>query len=186
FTTLFRSSRLNALLTGQLLLASLAHSSNLAWSIFGIFAFNVKWDSVSSSFFISIVMVEVTSKESGVYPAVPRILLKAMAKHPAWAAASSSSGLVPLSSPKRELKLYFVSFNTLLWVVNFPFPSFNEPFQTALAVRFICRYLLFIIVLKIVATRIGGYLHCGNILFRSGNRVGQWHRTVFLVLFRFW
>jgi len=37
-----------------------------------------------------------------------------MAKHPAWAAAMSSSGLVPTPSANRELKEYCVLFNTVL------------------------------------------------------------------------
>src|SRR5680860_519322 len=85
----------------------------------GIFALSVKWDPVSSSLSASIVTSEVTSNASGVNPASLKIRLKAMAKHPACAEASNSSGLVLLPSPKRELKQYC------------------ELFKTAFAVRFI-------------------------------------------------
>ena len=42
--------------------------------------------------------------EAGVWPARVRSPARAMAKHPAWAAAISSSGLVPGACSKREAK----------------------------------------------------------------------------------
>ena len=53
-------------------------------------------------------MVQVVSRESGVNPAAPNTKLSFMLKHPAWAAAINSSGLVPIPSSKRELKEYCV------------------------------------------------------------------------------
>ncbi|KAG1066603.1 hypothetical protein G6F40_017765 [Rhizopus arrhizus] len=44
------------------------------------------------------------SSEVGVKPASPSLADSAMVKQPACAAAISSSGLVPFSSPKRLLK----------------------------------------------------------------------------------
>jgi hypothetical protein len=41
----------------------------------------------------------------GSNPAFARMLAKAMEKQPAWAAAMSSSGLVPAPSSNREAKL---------------------------------------------------------------------------------
>jgi hypothetical protein len=49
---------------------------------------------------------------------------------------------VPGSSSNRFLKLYGTLFNTLLSVVNWPLPSFPEPFQTAVAVRIIILILV--------------------------------------------
>src|SRR5690606_31557452 len=129
--------RLSALLTGQCSLAAFAHSINLSLSIFGIRAFKVKCEPVSSNLSASIVTSEVASNESGVYPSLPKIKLRDITKHPACAAASNSSGLVPLPSPKRVLKEYWLLSRTLLCVVIFPLPSLIEPFHTAFAVRFI-------------------------------------------------
>jgi hypothetical protein len=42
----------------------------------------------------------------GVKPFLPRAALKAIEKQPAWAAAISSSGFVPLPSSKREANEY--------------------------------------------------------------------------------
>src|SRR5690606_37283935 len=66
-----------------------------------------------------------------------------MLKQPAWAAAISSSGLVPGPSSKRVLKPYWVSDKAPLWVEIFPLPSFKLPFQTADAVRFMWVLLTF-------------------------------------------
>src|SRR5215813_2745135 len=54
----------------------------------------------------------------GVKPAAVSANASAMEKHPACEAASSSSGLVPLVSPKRVLKPYGVVVRTPLWVVS--------------------------------------------------------------------
>src|SRR5580700_48319 len=79
---------------------------------------------------------------SGVSPALPSSAEKAMAKHPACAAAISSSGFVPMPFSNRVLNEYCVSLSTPLSVVRLPFPSFNPPRQTADALRFIKLLLL--------------------------------------------
>src|ERR1035438_101951 len=58
-----------------------------------------------------------------------------MLKQPAWAAAMSSSGLVPMPFSKRVLNEYWVLERTPLGVETVPFPSFNPPAQWALPVR---------------------------------------------------
>src|SRR2546427_5335675 len=68
---------------------------------------------------------------SGVMPAFPSCAESAMEKHPACAAAISSSGLVPCPSSKRVLNEYGVAFSTPLAVVTMPLPSLSPPFQTA-------------------------------------------------------
>src|SRR5579862_4226877 len=60
-----------------------------------------------------------------------------MVKHPACAAASSSSGLVPMPSSNRVLKEYAVALSTPLWVLSVPAPSCNPPCHSAVAVLFI-------------------------------------------------
>src|SRR5437868_10695983 len=74
---------------------------------------------------------------SGVRPAFVSCPDSAMEKQPAWAAAINSSGLVPCPSSKRVLNEYCVSERTPLSVEMLPWPSFNPPFQTADAFRFI-------------------------------------------------
>ena len=63
----------------------------------------------------------------------------AMEKHPACAAATSSSGLVPGSSANLWPHVDFASVKTPLGAVMVPVPSFNVPFQTAVACRSILR-----------------------------------------------
>src|SRR5476651_2394604 len=69
-----------------------------------------------------------------------------MVKHPACAAAISSSGLVPDPLSKREVKEYGVALRTVLSVESVPFPDFRLPCQTADALRFMaqrnCAYRL--------------------------------------------
>src|SRR6516225_4321807 len=60
-----------------------------------------------------------------------------MLKQPACAAAISSSGLVPLPSPKRAVNEYGVSFSVALWVARLPLPSLPLPCHSALACRLI-------------------------------------------------
>jgi hypothetical protein len=55
-------------------------------------------------------------------------------KHPACAAPTNSSGLVPVPSSNREAKEYWPS-KAPLPSVTFPLPSLSVPSQTALAVR---------------------------------------------------
>src|SRR5258706_7997544 len=58
-----------------------------------------------------------------------------MVKHPAWAAAINSSGLVPFSFWKRVLKEYGVSESTPESVERLPLPARPVPRQTAFALR---------------------------------------------------
>src|ERR1700688_4561755 len=58
-----------------------------------------------------------------------------MVKHPAWAAAINSSGLVPLSFSKRVLKEYGVSVSTPESVERLPLPARPVPRQIAFALR---------------------------------------------------
>src|SRR6185295_14054494 len=95
---------LSNLLTGQLALASSAHSLNLAASIPGTFAVRTIFEEVmvpSSSD-----TVAVASSVSGVKPAAPSTKLNFMRKQPACAAAISSSGLVPTPCSNLDLNEY--------------------------------------------------------------------------------
>src|SRR3954467_1165114 len=71
---------------------------------------------------------------SGVCPFVARMLLNAIAKQAAWAAAISSSGLVPSPSSKRDLKLYS-PMKTPSPTVRSPLPLCRSPHQIALPLR---------------------------------------------------
>jgi hypothetical protein len=63
-------------------------------------------------------------------------------KHPAWAAAINSSGLVPLAFSKRVENEYGVFDSTPLSLDIVPLPSFSEPFHTAEALRIMSCFLL--------------------------------------------
>src|SRR5690348_12047365 len=89
------------LLIGQFAFASSAHSSNFSFEMPGIFAFTTRCDSVIVP--ASSVIVQLVSMLSGVYPASPNTKLNFILKHPECAAATSSSGLVPAPSSKRDL-----------------------------------------------------------------------------------
>src|SRR5258707_13239834 len=64
-----------------------------------------------------------------------------MVKQPAWAAAITSSGLVPLSFSNRVLNEYGVSTSTPESLERLPLPARPVPCHTALALR-IMRFLL--------------------------------------------
>src|SRR5712691_11559423 len=85
--------------------------------------------------------VAVVSSFCAVKPAPPSCAESAIVKHPACAAASSSSGLVPTPFSKRVLKEYCVCLRTPLSVEMEPLPLFKSPCQTALALR--CMVLSF-------------------------------------------
>src|SRR5438270_4231093 len=129
---------LSSLEIGQPSLAFLAACSNLALSAPGILTRTCRWDEVTanpdSSF--SKVTVAVVSMDCAVIPALPSWPESAMLKHPAWAAAINSSGLVPGCDSKRVAKEYGVFFKTPLGEVIVPLPSFSPPLQCALA--FLC------------------------------------------------
>src|SRR3984893_5240073 len=73
---------------------------------------------------------------SGVKPSPPNSLESAIEKQRGWAAAISSSGLVPLPSAKRLVNEYWVSESTPLSVEIVPLPSLRLPFHSADALRF--------------------------------------------------
>src|SRR5271157_3124943 len=81
-------------------------------------------------------MVAVTSMRAAVRPAAPSCPDNAMAKQPACAAASSSSGLVPTPFSKRVANEYCVLESTPLAVDTAPLPCLRSPCQTADALRF--------------------------------------------------
>src|SRR6202043_2987040 len=80
-----------------------------------------------------------------------------MVKHPAWAAAINSSGLVPFSFSKRVLKEYGVSASTPESVERFPLPVRPVPRQTAFALR-IMLHLLAVVSSKI--SQISSWRRC--------------------------
>src|SRR4051812_44962127 len=80
--------------------------------------------------------VTVVEMLSAVRFAPPNCPDNAIEKHPACAAAISSSGLVPGAFSNRVVKEYCVLFNTPPGAEMLPLPSFRPPFQTALA--FLC------------------------------------------------
>src|SRR6266404_5498894 len=84
---------------------------------------------------LSRVMVAVVSSFCAVMPAPPSCAVRAIVKQPACAAASSSSGLVPMPLSKREWNEYAVCFSTPLSVESVPLPAFRSPCQTADALR---------------------------------------------------
>src|SRR4029077_8179927 len=128
---------LSSLEIGQPSLAFLAACSNLVLSAPGILTFTCRWDEVTakpdSSF--SRVTVAVVSMDCAVIPALPSWAESAMLKHPAWAAAISSSGLVPGWDSKRVAKEYGVLLRTPRGEVSVLLPSFSPPLQCALAFR---------------------------------------------------
>src|SRR6266542_1666448 len=67
-------------------------------------------------------------------PAFDKPAERAIEKHPAWAAAISSSGLVPVPSSNRDEKEYWPSKAPPPRRM-FPLPSFRPPSQRAFAVR---------------------------------------------------
>src|SRR5882724_10970083 len=91
---------------GQLAFAFAAISLNFAVSIPGTFAVSVRSEAVTdqpADGTFSRFTAAVASRRSGLYPASPRAAERAIAKQPACAAATSSSGFVPAPDSKREL-----------------------------------------------------------------------------------
>src|SRR5437867_5045755 len=86
--------------------------------------------------------VAVVSSRCAIIPALPSCAESAMVKQPAWAAARSSSGLVPTPFSKRVLKEYCVCLRTPLSVEREPLPSFRPPCHTADALRCMISLLL--------------------------------------------
>src|SRR2546423_4945200 len=139
-------SALKSLETGQPVSAALTAASNLALSAPGTRATRSRWllvmENESPTF--SRLTVAVVSSFWAVKPALPSCAESAMVKQPAWAAASSSSGLGPTPFSKRALKEYCVCLRTPLSVEMEPLPDFRSPCQTALALRCIV-ILLFVL-----------------------------------------
>src|SRR5579864_1055940 len=79
--------------------------------------------------------VTVVEMLSGVRFAPPSCAESAIEKQPACAAAISSSGFVPGAFSKRVVNEYCVLFSTPPGADIVPLPSFNPPFQIALALR---------------------------------------------------
>src|SRR6267154_2500094 len=136
-------SALNSLETGHPALALLAAVLNAAWLAPGTFAFTSRCTLVMANppSTLSRVTAAVVLMLSAVRLALPSCPLSAMEKHPACAAASNSSGFVPMPLSNRELKLYCVSFSTPLSVETVPFPSFSPPRQMALPFRCMTNHL---------------------------------------------
>src|SRR2546423_11290841 len=130
-------SALKSLETGQPVSAALTAASNLDLSAPGTCATRSRWLLVmpKPSGSLSRVIVAVVSSLLAVMPAFPSCAESAMVKHPAWAAARSSSGLVPTPFSNLVLKEYCVCLRTPLSVEIIPFPSFKPPCQTADALR---------------------------------------------------
>ena len=70
----------------------------------------------------------------GVKPFLPSAAAKAIEKQPAWAAAMSSSGFVPVPSSKRDGKEY-APWKAPLPRAIVPLPSWSVPSHCAFAVR---------------------------------------------------
>src|SRR6266851_2683583 len=80
---------------------------------------------------LSSVIVQVVSSFVAVRPASPNCLERDMVKHPACAAASSSSGFVPTPFSNRVLNEYCVCLSVPLSVEIAPLPDFKSPCHTA-------------------------------------------------------
>src|SRR5271170_7756981 len=123
--------------TGQPFSAASAYFWKAAASAPGTFPTTSRWLDVivhpESSF--SIVRVTLVLILSGVRLAPPNCADSAIEKHAACAAAINSSGFVPGPFSNREVNEYCVSFSTPPGAEIVPFPSFNPPFHTALALR---------------------------------------------------
>src|SRR5271166_989808 len=123
--------------TGHPFSAASANFWNVAASAPGTLPTTSMWLDVivhpESSF--SIVSVMLVEMLSGVRFAEPSCAESAIEKHPACAAAINSSGFVPGPFSNREVNEYCVLFSTPPGAEIDPFPSFNPPFQTALALR---------------------------------------------------
>src|SRR5580704_15969130 len=137
-------SALKSLETGQPVSAAFTAASNFALSAPGTRATRSRWLLVmlKPSPTFSRLTVAVVSSFCAVKPAPPSCAESAIVKHPACAAARSSSGLVPTPFSKRVLKEYCVCLRTPLSVEIDPLPSFKPPCQTADALRCMTPLLL--------------------------------------------
>src|SRR5207237_5316317 len=102
-------------------------------------------------------IVAVVSSLLAVIPAFPNCPESAMVKHPACAAANSSSGFVPMPFSNRVLKEYCVCLSTPLSVEIVPLPSFSPPCHTAEAFRCMILLLLFYAFLGLPVHSLHGF-----------------------------
>lgn len=86
---------------------------------------------------ISKVIIAVVAICTGTSPALTSRAESCMDKQAAWAAATSSSGLVPIPLSKRAPNEYCVLDSTPLSIETLPFPSLRLPFHSAEAFLFI-------------------------------------------------
>src|SRR5712664_1709732 len=130
-------SALKSLETGQPVSAAVTAASTFALSAPGTRATRSRWLLVmlKPSPTFSRLTVAVVSSFWAVKPAPPSCAESAIVKHPACAAANSSSGLVPTPFSKRVLKEYWVCLRTPLSVEIDPLPLLRSPCQTALPLR---------------------------------------------------
>src|SRR6202041_1216318 len=123
--------------TGQPFSAASAHFWNVGASAPGTLPTTSRWFDVivhpASCF--SIVNVTLVLILSGFRFATPSCTDNAIEKHAACAAAINSSGFVPGPFSNRDVNEYCESFSTPPGAEIVPFPSFNPPFHTALALR---------------------------------------------------
>src|SRR6185312_10274485 len=125
--------------TGQFFSASPAIFANAASSNFGTLARSVKAERVIRNPCPSGSRLTAASVVSsvGVKPAPCSWKARAIVKHPACAAAISSSGFVPFSFSKRVRNEYGVPSSTPESLVSWPLPARPVPCQTAFALRII-------------------------------------------------
>src|SRR5438309_1135406 len=152
-------SALKSFDTGQPVSAAFTAASNLALSAPGTRATRSRWlfVMVNPSPTFSRLSVAVVSSLSAFKPAPPSCAESAIVKHPACAAARSSSGLVPTPFSKRVLKEYCTCLRTPLSVDIAPFPVLRSPCQTALALRCISSLLVFCISERLVMQNVRFY-----------------------------
>src|SRR6266545_5825125 len=123
--------------TGQVCLVFSAASANAAWSIPGTLPSASRWILVILKPFGPLLSVSVAwvRISPGTWPAWLRLLASAMLKQAACAAASSSSGLLPVPSSKREVNVILASRSAPLSVEAAPLPLRRSPAHIALACR---------------------------------------------------
>src|SRR4051812_17371393 len=124
---------------GQLSFASLARRSNVALSMPGTVPLTLRTEVATfqpASAWSNVISARTSRLVAGV-PFLPRRAEKAIEKHAAWAAASSSSGLVlPSCAEVRDAQLMGRREKMpLVTYVIIPEPLTRSPLQTAFAVR---------------------------------------------------
>src|SRR5208337_2364340 len=130
--------------TGHPFSAASAYFWNVAASAPGTFPTTSMWLAVivHPESNLSSDKVTVVEMLSGVRFAPPSCADSAIEKHPACAAAISSSGFVPGEFSNRVVNEYFVFERIPLAEETVPCPSLRPPFHTALALRCIANLLM--------------------------------------------